>query len=348
MILEMILAAAAVATGSAATPDVVPSQDYAHPQQLVAIDGARHLNLFCMGNGEPTVMFESGAGDSMVVWRHVQGEVAKVTRACAYDRAGYGFSDAATRASDARNTVDDFHGLLGAAHIRTPIVYVGHSIAGLYGALFAATYPNDVAGIVFVDPSFPDQFQKMSRVVAASGQTTAHLFAALSAQREEWHACAELARKGALATPATKAAKDCISTGDSPDTLDDALRNTLTAQYSQPKNFETQISEYSSFTPQGDRPSADQVEVEAAKFGFGDKPLIVLTHSKPIPLPGLTPAQVAAADKAWHDGHDTIAAKSTRGSNTTVPNTGHYIEIDAPGAVIDGVKKVIAEVRAGK
>jgi pimeloyl-ACP methyl ester carboxylesterase len=324
----------------------VPSQDYAHPQQLVAIDGARHLNLFCMGKVEPTVMFESGAGDSMVVWRHVQGEVAKVTRACAYDRAGYGFSDAATRASDARNTVDDFHGLLGAAHIRTPIVYVGHSIAGLYGALFAATYPNDVAAIVFVDPSFPDQFQKMS--ASWPSAVTAQLFVQLGAQRAGWRACAELARKGALAAPATKAAKDCISTGDSPDTLDDTLRNTLTAQYSQPKNFETQISEYSSFTPQGDRPSADQVEVEAAKFGFGDKPLIVLTHSKPFSLPGLTPAQIAAADKAWNEGHDVIASKSTRGSNTTVPNTGHYIEIDAPGAVIDGVKKVIAEVRAGK
>lgn len=346
MMLKLILAAAAAATASAATLDAVPSQDYAHPQQLVAVDGARRLNLLCMGQGEPTVMFESGAGDSMVVWRHVQGEIAKVTRACAYDRAGYGFSDAATRASDARNTVDDFHRLLGAAHIHMPIVYVGHSIAGLYGALFAATYPNDVAGIVFVDPSFPDQFQKMSASLPPATKT--HLFAMLNAQRSQWRACAALARKGALASPQTKAAKDCVSTGDSPDSLDDTLRDALTAQYSQAKNFETQISEYSSFTPQGDRPSADQLEVEAAKFTFGDKPLIVLTHSKPIPLPGLTPAQVAATDKAWSDGHDVIATKSTRGSNTVVPNTGHYIEIDAPDAAIAAVKKVVTEVRTGK
>lgn len=344
MLAKFLFVAAALSVS--AVSDVVPSQDYAHPQQLVAVDGARRLNLFCMGTGEPTVMFESGAGDSMVVWRHVQAEVAKVTRACAYDRAGYGFSDAATRASDARNTVDDFHRLLGAAHIHTPIVYVGHSIAGLYGALFAATYPNDVAGIVFVDPSFPDQFQKMSASISPAAKT--NLFAQLDAQRAGWRACADLARKGALAVPTTKAAKDCVSTGDSPDKLDDTLREALTAQYKQPKDFETQISEYRSFTPQGDHSSADQMEVEAAKFNFGDKPLIVLTHSKPIPLPGLTPAQMAAADKAWNDGHDAIAAKSTRGSNTTVPNTGHYIEIDAPSAVIEAVKKVVAEVRAGK
>lgn len=346
MMLEIVLAAAAVAAASVVTPDVVPSQDYARPQQLVAVDGARRLNLLCMGQGEPTVMFESGAGDSMVVWRHVQAEVAKVTRACAYDRAGYGFSDAATRASDAHNTVDDFLHLLAAAHIHTPIVYVGHSIAGLYGVLFAARYPNDVAGIVFVDPSFPDQFQKMSASLPPATRT--HLFTMLDAQRAQWRACADLARNGALTSPLTKAAKDCVRTGDSPDNLDDTLRKALTAQYSQAKNFETQISEYSSFTPQGDRPSADQMEVEAAKFTFGDKPLIVLTHNKPIPLPGLTPAQVAAADKARSNGHDVIASKSTRGSNAVVPNTGHYIEIDAPGAVVDAVKKVVTEVRAGK
>ncbi|HEY1837322.1 MAG TPA: alpha/beta hydrolase [Rhizomicrobium sp.] len=345
MVFELLFAAAAIAAAGA-DAHVVPSQDYAHPQQLVAVDGARRLNLLCMGHGEPVVMFESGAGDSMVVWRHVQGEIAKVTRACAYDRAGYGFSDASPRPSDARNTVDDFHRLLNAAHIHTPIVYVGHSIAGLYGALFAATYPKDVAGIVFVDPSFPDQFQKMLASFPATAK--AHLFSMLDAQGASRRACAALARKGALVTPKTMAAKDCVSTGDSPDKLDDTLHKALTAQYAQAKNFDTQTSEYGSFMPQDDRPSADQVEVEAAKFSFGDKPLIVLTHSKPIPLPGATPAQMAAANKAWEDGHDEIAAKSTRGSNTVVPNTGHYIEIDAPGVVIDAVKKVVAEVRAGK
>jgi pimeloyl-ACP methyl ester carboxylesterase len=343
MLFEMLFAAAAMA---ASATDVVPSQDYAHPQQLVAVDGARRLNLFCMGKGEPTVMFESGAGDSMVVWRHVQGEVAKVTRACAYDRAGYGFSDAATRASDARNTVDDFHRLLIAAHIHTPIIYVGHSIAGLYGALFAATYPNDVAGIVFVDPSFADQFQKMMAALPPAAQT--RLTALFNAQMVEMRGCGELARKGALVAPATKAAKDCVSTGDSPDTLDDTLRKVLTEQSAQPKTYGAAISEYASFTPQNGHPSADQIEVEAAKFTFGDKPLVILTHSKPFPMPGLTTAQIAGVGKAWSDGHDVLAAKSTRGSNTVVPDTSHYIQIDAPGAVIDAVKKVVAEVRAGQ
>jgi pimeloyl-ACP methyl ester carboxylesterase len=346
MLLKMILVAAAVSAASAATPDVVPSQNYAHPQQLVAVDGARRLNLFCMGKGEPTVMFESGAGDGMVVWRHVQAEIAKVTRACAYDRAGYGFSDASARASDARNTVDDFHRLLSAAHIHTPIVYVGHSIAGFYGPLFAATYPNDVAGIVFVDPAFSDQWQKMIAPIPPANR--AHVTALFEKIVSDGQQCLALAQKGALMAPKTKEANACVDTSGGPEKLDATIQAAMAAQATQPKPFAAQVSEYESFIQTGAKISADEEEVESAHPTFGDKPVVVLSHSKASPLPGITPAQSAAAEKAWSDGHDRLARLSTHGSNTVVPNTGHYIQIDDPGAVIAAVKKVVTEVRAAK
>ena len=66
---------------------------YARPGQLVsAADGAR-LNLYCMGSGSPTVVFDSGWEDWAPAWSKVQPEIAKWTRACSYDRAGAGFSD---------------------------------------------------------------------------------------------------------------------------------------------------------------------------------------------------------------------------------------------------------------
>jgi hypothetical protein len=88
--------------------------------------------------------------------------------------------------------------------------------------------------------------------------------------------------------------------------------------------------------------------VEAAQPRFGDKPLIILTHSVVGHDPELTPAQDAVIFKGWNDGHDRLAALSIRGSNTVVPNSHHYIEIDQPGAVIAAVDKAIAEVRATK
>src|SRR4051812_47059004 len=93
----------------------VPDSFYMHPGQLVAVDGSRRLNLSCMGHGSPTVLFDSGMADASLVWRLVQGEVAKLTRACAYDRAGIGFSDPRNGEADAKAIVADLHSLLKAA-----------------------------------------------------------------------------------------------------------------------------------------------------------------------------------------------------------------------------------------
>jgi hypothetical protein len=64
----------------AQSKSTVASDVYLHPQQLVGIDGARRINLYCQGTGEPTVLFDAGAGENMMVWRHVQGQIAAMTR----------------------------------------------------------------------------------------------------------------------------------------------------------------------------------------------------------------------------------------------------------------------------
>jgi pimeloyl-ACP methyl ester carboxylesterase len=122
----MALAAAFVAVAPACAADLGPSEVYAGPQRLVAVDGTRRLNLYCDGSGSPTVLLDAGSGISMAMWRRVQAEVVKVTRVCAYDRAGLGFSDAAGRPSRLSNIVDDLRRLVKAAPISTPFVYVGH------------------------------------------------------------------------------------------------------------------------------------------------------------------------------------------------------------------------------
>lgn len=348
-VLALWLGAVTVSLGpaaKAAEPEssTISSEAYTHPQQLVAIDGQRRLNLFCQGTGEPTVLFDAGAGQSMVVWRHVQGQVAALTRACAYDRAGYGFSDPSPRASDARNAVEDLHRLLQAARIRTPIVYVGHSIAGLYGVLFVAAHPKEVSGVVLVDPSFAQQWPSMAAsFLPAERRQVADIFARIQGQRR---ACLELARSGALEKPATLPAQECTDTRGYPDALDDVLRQELARQYARPHYFSTSISEYDSFWPRADMTSIDARQLDAASGGFGDRPLVVLTHGKDQPLlPGITPEQQARSGEAWKTGHALLARKSTRGTNTVVANAGHFIQIDQPAAVADAVRRVLEDVR---
>ena len=321
---------------------VIPSDAYTQPKRLVAVERGRRLNLFCQGRGAPVVLFDSGLGDSSVVWRFVQGQVAKTTRACAYDRAGYGFSDPSTSPSDVTAIVADTHALLTASGIKTPVIYVGHSIAGLYGVALQASHPEDVAAEVLVDPSFSNQAAAMSAALPPAKADA--MFKTQSQQIEDQRACLELAKTGALAAPKTKAAKDCVSLDGIPYPLDDRLKRTLRHQISGPAYLSANLSEVISFAADVRMSSIDGKEVEAAKPRFGDKPLIILTHGASWSFPGLTPAQNIALDATWRSGHDTLATLSTRGSNTVVPGASHYIQIDEPKAVIAAVLSAVADV----
>lgn len=328
---------AAVFFLSAAQAQTLPDDTYMHPARLVTVDGGRRINLVCMGEGAPTVLFDSGLATATRTWRLVQGEVAKTTRACAYDRAGIGFSDPRGGASDTKSIVADIHALLRAAGIRTPILYVGHSMSGLAGLLLQATHPEDIAGEVLVDPSFADQFQVGAAAAIAAGAPPPMRQAALDGYRRD------VARLRECATLPAPLPGDCA--GDTPG-LSPALTAFLKAQESRPSYLDTNASEYESMLPlDGDR-SVDQRELDAAPPNFGDKPLVVLTAGRGATYPGLTPAQNAAMQQSWVAGHDRLAALSTRGSNTLVPNSAHTIQHDQPQAVIDAIDKAIAQIRA--
>src|SRR5580698_2694536 len=135
---------------SAGQPD--PSLNvYGRPQQLVDI-GGRRLNLYCLGQGIPTVILDGGLGRSTVVWRKVHAELAKTTRVCAYDRSGYGFSDPGPLPRDTRHLADDLAALTRAARLRPPYVLVGASLGGMIVRLYADTHLREVGGMVLVDP----------------------------------------------------------------------------------------------------------------------------------------------------------------------------------------------------
>ena len=120
----------------ACAPALADNTAYASAQQRVDI-GGRKLNLYCIGSGSPTVVFESGLSDWSFSWALVQPQIALRTRACSYDRAGLGYSDPATRSSRSAHMVDDLHRLLRAARVAPPYVLVGHSMGGLNVRLYA-------------------------------------------------------------------------------------------------------------------------------------------------------------------------------------------------------------------
>ena len=113
--------------------------------------GERRLFLACRGTGSPTVVFEAGAGSVSSSWRGIWPSVARLTRACIYDRAGRGRSDDGPAGRTGLQTARDLRRLLETAGVEGPYVLVAHSLGGVYARLFADEYRAETAGIVFVD-----------------------------------------------------------------------------------------------------------------------------------------------------------------------------------------------------
>ena len=132
-------------------------QTYPPPGQLINV-GGRRLHLHCTGQGRPTVILEAGNLGMSAQWVRIQEQVAQTTRVCSYDRAGMGWSDAGPQPRDASSVAAELHQLLINAGTAGPYVVVGHSYGGLYAIRFAGQYPAQVAGVVLLDSSHPEQF----------------------------------------------------------------------------------------------------------------------------------------------------------------------------------------------
>ncbi len=117
--------------------------------------GAQRLEYLSQGEGSPTVVFNSNT--DMDSWGQVLPEVAKVTRVFADSRPGHGGSKPQMGRNTGKRVVERLHKLLAETGQRPPYVLVAHSYSGLFANLYARTYPDEVAGVVFVDASHPGQ-----------------------------------------------------------------------------------------------------------------------------------------------------------------------------------------------
>lgn len=136
--------------------------EQAYPPQGKMIDvGGYRLHVHSMGSGGPTVVLDAGMGNIGVDWGMVQPEIAKFSRVVSYDRAGTGWSEKGAGPRTSLKIVQELHALLHKAGIPGPYVIVGHSFGGATAQLFAAIYPEEVAGIVLVDACHEEQEKRL-------------------------------------------------------------------------------------------------------------------------------------------------------------------------------------------
>ncbi|WP_454762182.1 alpha/beta fold hydrolase [Caulobacter segnis] len=151
--------AAVVAAGA-----ISPSPAAGQPVDGKFDVGGRAIRLACFGEGTPTVVIDAGMGASAVgdeAWRRIAQRVAQTTRVCLSDRAGLGQSDPAPMGA-VRTSADaavDLERALKAAGIAPPFLLAGHSIGGLNAQVFASRFNQEVAGLVLISSTHPDQAQ---------------------------------------------------------------------------------------------------------------------------------------------------------------------------------------------
>jgi pimeloyl-ACP methyl ester carboxylesterase len=261
----------------------------------------------------------------------VQARIATFTRVCAYDRAGYGLSDPARRASDADNTAADLGRLLDTAPIDGPVVLVGHSLGGLYAIHFANLHPGRVAGLVLLDPSQPGDGRAYGSLWERGRQAYAKSLAD-----------SELCLKAALETDLTPTHNpaDCLEDPPGPDP---AFHDEINRRWAKAKYIAANISEIRSMLADANGDSVDSRQAGPRQGDFGALPLIVLV-SFPAKPPG-APEDWDKGTAIKHDLNRQLAARSTRGQFQLVRNSRHYIQNDAPQVVVDAVRTVVNAAR---
>jgi pimeloyl-ACP methyl ester carboxylesterase len=296
---------------------------YTHPQQLIAIDNDRRMNLYCIGSGTPVVIFDSGLSDWGFTWALVQPEVSKTTRACVYDRAGLGYSDAANRPGTSANSVGDLHKLLVAASIKPPYLLVGHSLGGLNIRLYTDLFPTEVAGMVLVDPIHEDGLARLD--IVTSGKESRRYKSLV----KRWRDCTAAAKAGL--SPGTDMFYKCIDTAEP--RYSKALNAARTTVERRLSFQQAQLSETENFLN-----GISFAEARAARRSYGRMPLIVLTSGK----------ELRAFGPEWKKLHLELAALSAVGVQRTITNAGHYIQIDRPDEVIAAIAEVIKYIAQDK
>lgn len=299
------------------------------PGKLVDLGGYK-LHLNCTGSGSPTVVLSAGAGDFSTDWALVQPKVAAFTRVCSYDRSGAGWSDLGPKPRTLDQEVFDLERLLRAAGEHGPYIMVGQSLGGMVARLFAEQYPRATAGVVLVDAYSED---------AQLGLNGKLVRMRLLAQNRPIPAPrSSVTADDAMGAAEVKKAQDFIKDFIGQPKIEppfdklpaDAQRARLWAIV-QPKSMaggDDYLAEISARV---------YAESQRNPHPLRDIPLVVLARSR-----SDYPPDVASILIPEHTAHQAkMATLSSNGSEIIVPNSGHHIQLDAPDAVVDAIRRLV-------
>jgi pimeloyl-ACP methyl ester carboxylesterase len=318
---------------------------YTHPGRLISAgDGAR-LNMYCLGRGSPAVVFDSGFEDWAPAWAAVQPRIAKLTRACSYDRAGAGFSTPGPMPRTSVRIADELHTALHNAGVRGPYILVGSAFGSYNIRAFADRHTADLAGLVLVDGDATDLEPKALQDSDHRGHTSIP-----GDLRECRNAIAAGKPLPPLPSGPGKPQRDCSQTFYRGLPSDD-WSPVLNAKLMQIAR--TNVAMYDADASEMEQTEWDEDYLVAHTQPLGSRPVRVLTSGNhgigrlPVPAALQTPEH-AAEERLINQAQARWLTLSSNSKQIFVPNSSEYIQFDAPDAVVDAVREVYDQGRKNR
>jgi pimeloyl-ACP methyl ester carboxylesterase len=280
-------------------------RDLAAPPPCRLIDiGGHRLHLCCEGQGTPAVIFESAFGGTSLDWYRVLHDIAGFTTACAYDRAGMGYSDAGPLPRTSERIADELAELVHRNDLRLPVILVGWSLGGYYVRAYATKHEPDVAGLVLVDSSHEDQAAKFEAI---------GIRGAIPVVAPYLSTAARLGVLRLIPNPYV----------ERPDTVPEPIRSYVRATTYRPSYFQARYQEDLATLQ-----NADQLRASRRTLSM---PVVVLTA-------GQGPGNLMTI---WMTLQRDLLRLSNRSCQMVAPNSDHMIPYHAPDAVVGAVRVAI-------
>ena len=299
-------------------------EKYPPPGEMVDV-GEYSLHLYCTGDpsAKPVVVVSPGSGSSVAHWPLVQPEVAKFTRICVYDRLGSGWSFGKPQGQTYQEEAEDVHTLLQNAGVAGPYILVGASYGGAVMQVYASLYPQGVVGIVQVDAvtrgmetKYPEKYAdalKINRQVISTFSIPG-LFRLMN-----WFGMSKTVPIFEKLPPDSREKAYALDYNSRVGANMKSLQLTITEREEQ-------------FLSAGLLP---------------DVPMIVVVRGLADSIQGVSDEEtIQQAEQAWRDAQIDLAAQVSDGTLVVAENSGHSIQLEQPGIVIDAIRTLVEQARS--
>jgi pimeloyl-ACP methyl ester carboxylesterase len=302
---------------------------YGPPGAMIDIAG-ECLHVIWSGDGGPPVMFESGIAASSLSWTRVVRDVATFTRACAYDRAGLGWSARARGPRTVARMLAELDGVLAHGVTAGPYILVGHSFGAFLACAYASKNPAEIAGLVLLDP--PSEWHEITGDRVRLLRRGIHLsrLGGLLARFGIVRACLALLTSGTPGVPRNltrifgpTAARTLERLVGEVRKLPPDVHPAVQALWCQPKCFDAMAQHLAALE--------EAAAVVAGITSLSDIPLVVISSG------GQSPDTI--------DRHRALARLSSQGRHATAGKAGHWIQFDDPELVVTTIRGLVDRAR---